>query len=136
MIWEDILIERQFDYSTLSRALAESFEVPIDQVAVVGSVEEIANRTAVVCVQLAVNGDFECLLSVYVADSLADSNVLTVLARLCSTLKVRALVSDMSANPYTMTLIDMSGEARAASLDVESWNRDEYRLSAESLDDE
>jgi hypothetical protein len=130
MIWQDIALEGQCDQGTLKSALAAAFDVASDDVCVVDSIEKAAS-TSIVAVMTSIKGDFRCLLSLYVAEVLADKDPVEVIGRICSILKVKALISDQSANPYSMILINEEAESRPVKLDVESLDQhEEYRLSA------
>lgn len=137
MNWQDILLEQRFDQATLKRALAAAFDVSSDSVSVVDSIEEAPKGVSVVAEQTSINGDFCCLLSLYVVEELAGRDPVELTRRLCSILNIQALISDDSVNPYSMLLINNAAEVRPVTLDVESLDqREEYRLSREGSDHE
>ena len=130
MIWQDILLERQFENEVLKRALAEAFDVPFHDIRVVDSIEEASEVASIIAEQTSIKGDFRCLLSLYVDDSLASMEPAKVTRKLCSLLNVQALISDDSVNPYTMILINAATEGQSVKLDAESLDEyEEYRLS-------
>ena len=131
MNWHDILLERDFDETTLKEALAEAFDVPPQQVSIVNSIEEIQGGVAVVAERTPTKGDFHCLLSLYVEREFATKEPIQVTRRLCASLNVQALIPDSSLNPYSMILVSKAGEVRLVTLDAESLDlREEYRLSS------
>jgi hypothetical protein len=130
MIWQDIALEEQCDQGTLKPALAAAFDVSPDDVSVLDSIEKAVSGPSVIAEMTPIKGDFRCLLSLYVAEALADKDPVEVTGRLCSILNVSALISDESANPYSMILVNEEAESRPVNLDVESLDQhEEYRLS-------
>jgi hypothetical protein len=137
MNWQDILLERCPDNATLTRALAAAFDAALDDVGVVDSIEMAPSGVAIVAEQTSTKGDFRCLLSLYVVETLAGRDPIEVTRRLCGILNVQALISDKSPNPYSMILINKERETHAATLEVEGLDvRQEYRLSREPSDGE
>jgi hypothetical protein len=130
MMWHDVLLDRKIDRGRLERALAEAFDVPLQDVVVVESIADAADGTPVIVEESALRGEFRCLLSVYASNELAQARPAEVVQRLARTLQVRALISDASDNPFSMVLLDGTAAPRAVFLDAQSLSeRDEYRLS-------
>lgn len=132
MNWQDMLLEQEFDHEVLRDALAAAFELSPAEVSVVDAIEKAPRGVRVVVAHYSTQGDFRCLLSVYVSAALASSSPVEVTRRLCTRLDVRALISDESPNPYSMILIDQAGQALPVFLDVDSLDqREAYCLAHE-----
>lgn len=135
MIFGDVLLERCVDGAELAGALSAAFGVPAAQVGLATSIERLAvgplpHGRVVVAEVAPARGDFACRLSLFVVDALADREPVEVARRLCALLELRALVPDRSTNPYSMLLVEPTGEVRTVSLDVRSLDEDDgYRLS-------
>ena len=132
MNWQDFVIERGVEPADLAAEVAKAFGVEAGDVYVVESIENAPAGAPVIVETTPVAGDFQCLLSFYVEEKLADKDPLEVARRLCSALKTQVLLPDSSPNPYGMILIDHGLMARLVTLDPDSLdNREEYRLSTQ-----
>ncbi len=130
MNWQDVLLERHCDEMALKQAVAKAFDVLSNKVGIVNSIEDAPRWISIIAEHTHAKGDFRCLLSFYVDDTLASRDPIKVTQRLCSILKVRALISDLSSNPYSMLLINEATEIHTVVLDTESLDmHEEYRLS-------
>ncbi|XXT15155.1 hypothetical protein WME94_33385 [Sorangium sp. So ce429] len=131
MIWQDMLLEDRFSELDLSSALAVAFELPSGDVSVVYSLEQLPSGVSVAAHVVELHGGgFRTLLSIYVSKAKASSNPVDVARSVCVCLNTRVLISDQSANPYTMLLIGASSEPVRVALDVQALDdRNEYYIA-------
>lgn len=133
MNWQDFLLEPACDQVPLRSGFAAAFGVPLDRVAVVDSIQEAPTGMLVLAERYPVRGDFLCQLSVYAFEQARDREPLQTIGQLCAALGIRALVPDLSADPYAMILVDPIAGVREVGIDARRLDDfNEYYLVCES----
>lgn len=105
MVWQDIFINKEPKKDELANALSSVFKVPIDNILIVKSIDDIQvdENVKILCQTYSVNTEYKIKLSIYIRDnSLVPNNDLETIAILCEKLNCQVLVNDYSLNPYTM----------------------------------
>jgi len=136
MIW-DLLVEGDVDVEAARVALAGALGVSEADVAVVASIEDAPppRSGATVCERRHIGGQFPTLLSIYAhgRQQGTQQGALALTQRLAQLLGRRCLVSDESANPYSMLLVGPGEEVRAVEIDPGRLDHDgEYWLSLDA----
>ncbi len=129
MFWQDLLLDRVVDSTTLGAAVARLMGLEPKQVLVTPSIADAAWPANVKVVVEATRrpGEFLYRLSIFLYDSALEASPEDFVRGLCTEIQVRCLMSDDSANPYSMLLVDDSGELRQVWLDPERLDdHDEY----------
>lgn len=126
----DIVFERPIAPETLRVALASVFGLEVSSVEVVSSTDDVrADATVSVAVEV-VNGDFQWLVSIF-AESKSLLPMMTIAKGLSLATGTRLLVGDDSvADPYAMLLVGPDTEPAPVALDVDSYERGEFRLAS------
>ena len=127
MTFDDLLLRSRPTRSALRAALADAFELRVEDVGIVESSMQSTGAARVRCVVNSVAGEFECLITISLDDDIRPPERTFVARKLSSLLRVVIFVGDDSENPFTGLVIDGVTE-RSASLDPDAEEDGEYRL--------
>jgi hypothetical protein len=121
VIWNDILVDRVLAKKEVVDGLTAMLNVDENDIGVVEDIAQIDSpqSPSVVCVVSDLIGDFSLLISIYIRGYLQLPSLVEAVKNFCKTLECTCLVSDDSADPYTMLCIDKRGRVRAVNLDVD-----------------
>jgi hypothetical protein len=121
----DMVIETLPARATFRSAIAEALNLTMSEVVLVDAIEPDTAPGAVTVEMTPTKGDFRWLLAFYFKDGMSSPADIEIARRLCSALQTRALISDNSVNPYTMTLVDRDGSVSPVSLDADRLDAEE-----------
>lgn len=105
MVWQEVFVNRKLKKNEILSALGNAFNISINSILVARSIDdiEVENNIKVLCQTYIVDAEYSMKLSIYLRDDkLIPKNDLQIIAKLCEILDVEVLVSDYSANPFTM----------------------------------
>ena len=128
MSWHDLLINRSFSNDEVVTAISQVFSVSPAYVLIVDDIAEaeVSEHIRVLCECLPAQGDFSMKLFIYVCDSkLAQLDPELGIKQFCCILHCKCLMSDSSVNPFTLLLVQESGDIQPVSLNPEQLDENE-----------
>ena len=129
MIWNSLYLETMPSPARLQDALARAFLVPSALVGVVDDPNRDTGDVAVRAVLYRETGDFRCRLEIAGDSSLTAVESLRGTSAICRQLGIRAFVgAENRDNPWAGFIVDASGLATSAELDMDAEERGEIRL--------
>lgn len=120
MSWHDLLIDRNLSNNEVVTAISQIFSISPADVLVVDDITEaeVSKHIRVICECLPAQGDFSMKLFIHVRDfKLAQLDPELGIKQFCCILHCKCLMSDSSINPFTMLLVQESGNVQLVALD-------------------
>ena len=141
MIWQDLLLSRWVDETTLRQVTAAAFDLPVSTVAIIDEVEQLASVPQDICIileRVRQHRDFPFQLTIVLRDAdLADRNaefdaVLRLARHLASGLKTSAVFTGGPLAPSTWVRVRPTGQLDLVTLDTdEAADADSFFVVAE-----
>jgi hypothetical protein len=128
MMWCDLLIERPVTDEQVRAALNVTFEVPMNEVFVIASIENFPATYGVVACAYDIPQGFRRHLSIFVRDSVSLPEELEGARSMARALGCDVLLPDATINPYINTLVHASGESYKVSVDIDEEDEHVYRV--------